>query len=75
MILFVFTGQAPPILILALLILAYLTAWELRGEKDVQFQIKVWWVLLVLLFNLLGYGAFRVWLAVRRQNSEDDSKA
>ncbi len=75
MILFVLTGQAPPILILALFILAYLTAWELRGEKDVQFQIKVWWVLLVLLFNLLGYGAFRVWLAVRRQNSEDDSKA
>jgi hypothetical protein len=75
MILFVLTGQAPPILILALLILAYLTAWELRSEKDLQFQIKVWWVLLVLIFNLLGYGAFRLWLALRRHDSENDSKA
>jgi hypothetical protein len=74
MILFVLTGQAPPILILALLILVYLTGWDLWREEDLPFAVKAWWVLLVLLFNLLGYGAFRFWLAVRR-NRENGSKA
>lgn len=75
MILFVFTGQAPPILILALLILAYLTAWDLRSEKDLPFVVKAWWVLLVLLLNLFGYAVFRFWLALRRRSSENGSKA
>jgi prepilin signal peptidase PulO-like enzyme (type II secretory pathway) len=63
-IVFLFTGQAPPILIVALLILVYLTGIDLWRE-DLPFLVKAWWVLLVLLLNLAGYVVFRVWLAVR----------
>ena len=45
MIVFVFTGQAPLILLVALLILVYLTGLELWQEKDLPFLIKAWWVL------------------------------
>jgi hypothetical protein len=69
-ILFVITGHAPPILLVALAILCYLTGLELWREKDLPFQYKVWWVLLVLLLNLLGYAAFWIWLTVRRRRSE-----
>jgi hypothetical protein len=67
MIVFVFTGQAPLILILALLILCYLTAWDLRQEQDMDFLPKAWWVLLVFLLHVFGYAAFRIWLAMRRR--------
>ena len=30
-------------------------------------MVKLWWDLLVLLFNLIGYVALRIWLAVRRR--------
>ena len=66
MILFVFTGQVPPILLVALLILTYLTGLELWHE-DLPVLWKAWWVLLVLLTNLFGYAVFRIWLAVRRR--------
>jgi hypothetical protein len=69
MIVFVFTGQAPIILLLALLILCYLTGLELRQEKDMDFLPKAWWVLLVFMFHVFGYAVFRVWLAMRRKNS------
>jgi uncharacterized membrane protein len=69
-ILFVLTGQAPPILIVALLILCYLTGYELWREKDMPFLPKAWWVLLVLLFHLFGYAVFWVWLAMRRRGRE-----
>ena len=62
-----FTGQAPPILIVALLILCYLTGLELWREHDLPFLIKAWWVLLVLLTNLVGYAVFWAWLAARRR--------
>lgn len=65
-ILFLVMGQMPVVLLVALLILCYLTAIELRPEDDPVF-IKAWWVLLVFLTNLLGYAAFRIWLAVRRR--------
>ncbi|MET0762848.1 MAG: hypothetical protein ABWZ63_11030 [Thermoleophilaceae bacterium] len=66
MILFLVMGQMPVVLLVALLILCYLTAIELRPEDD-PVLIKAWWVLLVFLTNLLGYAAFRIWLAVRRR--------
>jgi hypothetical protein len=69
MIVFVSTGQAPIILLVALLILCYLTAVELRPEKDMEFLPKAWWVLLVFLFHVFGYAVFRLWLAMRRKNS------
>jgi hypothetical protein len=65
-ILFLVTGQMPLILLAALLILCYLTAIELRHEDD-PVLVKAWWVLLVLLTNVAGYAAFRIWLAVRRR--------
>lgn len=65
-ILFLVTGQVPFVLLAALLILCYLTAIELRHEDD-PVLIKAWWVLLVLLTNVIGYAAFRIWLAARRR--------
>ena len=67
MILFVLTGQVPPILLIALLILVYLTGFELWREKDLPFLIKAWWCLLVLLLNVVGFAAFWIWLSVRRR--------
>ncbi len=67
MILFVITGQAPPILVATLLIMAYLTGYELWKEGEaIPFLIKAWWVLLVLLLNVVGFGIFWIWLARRR---------
>jgi uncharacterized membrane protein (DUF4010 family) len=68
-ILFLFTGQAPPILIVGLLILVYLTGIDLWRE-DMPFLWKAWWVLLVLLLNIVGYVAFRIWLAVRGRRGQ-----
>ena len=64
--LFLLTQQLPVVLLVALLVLCYLTAIELRNE-DEPFLYKAWWVLLVFLANVLGYAAFRIWLAARRR--------
>jgi hypothetical protein len=69
--LFVLTGQVPPILFVGLLILCYLTAWDLWSEDDLPFLIKAWWVLLVFITNLVGYLAFRIWLAARRRRRQE----
>ncbi len=69
MIVFVLTGQAPIILLVALLILCYLTGLELWQEKDLEFLPKAWWVLIVFIFHVFGYAVFRVWLAMRRRSS------
>ena len=67
MILFVLTGQAPPILVVTLAAMAYLTGYELWKEgEDLPFLWKAWWVLFVLLLNVVGFGIFWIWLAVRR---------
>jgi hypothetical protein len=65
-ILFVLIGQLPIVLLLALLIMCYLTAIELRHEPD-PVLIKAWWVLLVFLTNIVGFGAFWIWLTLRRR--------
>jgi hypothetical protein len=65
-ILFLVMGQMPIVLLLALLVLCYLTIIELRPEPD-PVLIKAWWVLLVFLTNVVGYAAFRIWLALRRR--------
>ena len=64
--LFLLTQELPLILLVALLGLCYLTAIELIHEDD-PFMIKAWWVLLVFLTNVVGYAAFRIWLAARRR--------
>lgn len=65
-IVFVILGQVPIVLLVALAAMVYLTALDLR-EEDVDFQVKVWWALLVLLFNVVGFVAVKVWLLARRR--------
>jgi hypothetical protein len=72
---FVLIGRVPLILLACLLGLLYLTWVDLRDEPDVKPQVKVWWGLLVLLFNVLGYAALRVWLAVRRRRAAEHRPA
>jgi hypothetical protein len=66
MILFLLTGGAPAIVVLSLVVMCYLTGYELSKEDDLPFLVKAWWVLLVLILNLVGFGIFWIWLAVRR---------
>ena len=42
----------------------YLVWVDVKDEPDLEFQIKIWWFLLVLLLHVLGYLVFRVWLAI-----------
>jgi hypothetical protein len=65
-ILFVLIGEMPILLLVTLLIMCYLTGFELRNEPD-PVLIKAWWVLLVFLTNIIGFGAFWLWLIVRRR--------
>jgi hypothetical protein len=69
MILFVLTEQVPPILLIALLILVYLTGLELWHQDDLPFLWKAFWVLFVFLGHVLGYALFRGWLALHRRGS------
>jgi hypothetical protein len=66
MLVFVLLGQVPLLLLVCLLGLLYLTWLDLRHEP-LEPLVKLWWFLLVLLTNVLGYAALRVWLAVRRR--------
>jgi hypothetical protein len=67
LVVFALTQQAPPILVLALLILVYLTVLELRKETDLPFLWKAWWTLLVFLGHVAGFAAFWIWLFTRRR--------
>jgi hypothetical protein len=67
MVVFVLTGQVPPILAVALLIVVYLTGLELWNEDDLEFLWKAFWVLFVFLGHVLGYALFRGWLALHRR--------
>ena len=66
MLLFVLIGQMPWILLLSLAGLLYLTWLDLR-EEPVEPMVKLWWGSLVLLTNIVGYAALRVWLVFRRR--------
>ncbi|MFN8159432.1 MAG: hypothetical protein U0R52_00090 [Solirubrobacterales bacterium] len=67
MLLFVLTGQYPPILFLTLVVMCYLAGYELHKEDDIPLMIKAWWVLFVFLLNIVGFGAFWLWLSIRRR--------
>jgi hypothetical protein len=73
MIVFVITGQVPPILAVALLILVYLTGLELWHEDDLPFLWKAFWVLFVFLGHVFGYAIFRAWLALHRRGRGADA--
>jgi hypothetical protein len=65
--LFVLIGHVPIVLLLAQLGMLYLVVLDMREEADLDFQVKVWWVLLVLIFNVLGLIAEKVWVTMRRR--------
>jgi hypothetical protein len=65
-IVFVLLGHVPTVLLLAQLGMLYLAWLDLR-EEDVDFQVKVWWFLLVLIFNVLGFLAEKLWIFDRRR--------
>lgn len=67
MIVFVLLQSVPVILAVCLVGLVYLSWVEVKGEPEMTFQVKVWWCLLVLLFNVLGYLALRIYLVARRR--------
>ena len=70
MLLFVILGHVPIVLLVCLVGLLYLTWVELRGEP-LEPLVQLWWYLLVLLFNVVGYVALRIWLAVRRRRAAE----
>jgi heme/copper-type cytochrome/quinol oxidase subunit 2 len=73
--LFVIFQSVPWILLLTLVGCLYLVWVDVKDEPDLEFQIKIWWFLLVLLLHVLGYLIFRVWLAVRRRGRRADGQA
>jgi len=70
MILFILTGNVPPILVVTLIIMCYLAGYELWKEKELPFLWKAWWVLLVFLTNVIGFAIFYVWLMIRRHRQQ-----
>jgi hypothetical protein len=73
--LFVLTQTVPPILLLVLAVSLYLVWVDVKDEPDLEFQVKVWWFLLVLLLHVPGYLVFRVWIAARRHRRKQESQA
>ena len=71
MLFFVLFQSLPVILLLTLAGALYLVWVDVKDEPDLDFQQKMWWFLLVLLFHVPGYLVFRGWLAVRRRNRRD----
>jgi hypothetical protein len=71
--LFVFTGQAPPILVLVLLVTLYLVWIDVKDEPGLAFLHKAWWFMFVVLTHVPGYLIFRVWIAVRRHRREKEA--
>jgi hypothetical protein len=71
-IVFVITQSLPWILLLALIVCLYLVWIDVKDEPGLEFQIKAWWFLLVLLFHVPGYLVFRVWIAARRRHRESE---
>lgn len=67
-VLFLLTGSAPLVLQVLLALLVYLTWIEVRAAP-MSTQVRLWWCLLVLLVNLPGYLALRVWLLVSRRRA------
>jgi hypothetical protein len=67
MVVFVLTQQVPPVLVIALGIVVYLTVLELWHEDELEFLWKAFWVLFVFLGHIFGYGIFKAWLALHRR--------
>jgi len=68
---FLLTGRVPLILLACLVGMLYLTWLDLREEPGVSGMVKLWWALLVLLLNVVGYGLLRIWLALKRRRDDE----
>lgn len=66
--------QAMPLLLVLLLAVALYLTWVDVKDEPVDFQIKIWWVLFVLLTHVPGYLVFRVWIAVRRHRRKQEAQ-
>ena len=75
MMLFVLTGNAPPIMVLVLAVTLYLVVVDIKDEPGLAFLHKAWWFMFVLLTHVPGYLVFRVWIAVRRHRRRDEPHA
>jgi hypothetical protein len=73
--LFLLTGNAPPIMILVLIVTLYLVVMDIKDEPGLAFLHKAWWFMFVLLTHVPGYLIFRVWIAVRRHRRRDEAHA
>jgi hypothetical protein len=73
--LFAILQQVPVVLLLVLIVCLYLVWVDVKDEPDLEFQIKLWWFLLVLLLHVPGYLIFRLWIAVRRRGRRADGPA
>jgi hypothetical protein len=71
--LFLLTENAPPIMILVLLVALYLVVWDIKDEPGLAFLHKAWWFMFVLITHVPGYLIFRVWIAVRRHRRRDEA--
>ena len=73
MLFFVIFQSVPVILLLTLAGALYLVWVDVKDEPGLEFQEKMWWALLVLLFHVPGYLVFRGWLAVRRHRRKEEA--
>jgi hypothetical protein len=64
--LFLITGEIPPILVLVLVVALYLVWIDVKDEPGLAFLHKAWWFMFVVITHVPGYLIFRVWIAVRR---------
>jgi ABC-type transport system involved in Fe-S cluster assembly fused permease/ATPase subunit len=71
--LFLLTGEIPPILLLVLLVTLYLVWFDIKDEPGLAFLHKAWWFVFVVLTHVPGYLIFRVWIWARRRRRRDDA--
>ena len=74
MLFFVLFQSVPAILLLVLAVTLYLV-WVDVKDEPIDFQVKMWWFLFVLITHVPGYLIFRVWIAVRRHRRRDEEHA
>jgi hypothetical protein len=67
---FVIFQSIPWLLLLTLVVCLYLVWVDVKDEPGLEFQVKAWWFLLVLIFHVPGYLVFRVWIGARRRQRQ-----
>jgi hypothetical protein len=70
--LFVLFQSVPLVLLLILLVTLYLVWVDVKDEPGLEFQVKLWWFMLVLLLHVPGYLIFRIWIATRRHRRKQE---